>query len=163
MMCPSGPQKLSRRRNTSGDILPCSKQAFSDWSNVSTAVNFRLSKKPKSFGGGRDPVLFPVMLNSKILDKGMVPLAFDIDGKAAAEEASDPQFGGRPDVKDGPLFGTPYLEGVDGRTDYKIYNYKWFGAMRHNKQMTVAFIGGHVLSSADPVRESGWKWAYHPD
>jgi prepilin-type N-terminal cleavage/methylation domain-containing protein/prepilin-type processing-associated H-X9-DG protein len=156
MICPSEFKTLTRARDPGGNTLSCSayKAAFVDWSSISTGTNYRLHKKPRLISGSLY-IPWPAELNSRVLDKIMAPIAFDVDGEAAATQNTNA----------GPLFGTVDLNEIHGRTDpaEKVYKGKWHGALRHNKRMNVAFVGGHVLSSSDPENESGWKWAYYPD
>jgi len=150
LICPSGPQKLSRTpEKTSGKRYPCGRAAFDDWSNVSTAFNQRLNVKRAA--GDRDHKSLPVLLSSKIMKSGMVPLAFDVDGEAAVAALPGNDRGG-------PIYGTPELEGES----FTLYKSRWYPAMRHLKRMNAAFVGGHVLSSSDPENEAGWRWSYIP-
>jgi len=151
LMCPSAPGQLSRV----SEDLPCGEAAFDHWSNVSTAFNLRLLIKPVRIRGS---MYIPgqAILSRRIMDKPMVPLAFDVNGEEAAAVAKSID-----DDEYGPLYGTPLFEGK-GET-YPFYRDRWYPKMRHNNRLNVAFVGGHVLSSGDPAHGSGWKWRYLPD
>ena len=145
LLCPSGPQELSRVN----EHLPCSKAAFDRWSNISTAFNQRLNVRQRP--GAPAYVSSPIELSNKIMKMGMAPLAFDADGRAAVDALPN-------ENTDGPVYGTPSVEGEPST----FYKNRWHPAMRHLKRMNVAFVGGHVLSSSDPERETGWRWKYVP-
>ena len=39
----------------------------------------------------------------------------------------------------------------------------WFPAMRHNGRMTIGFVGGHVVSTRNPLADPSSNWEYHPE
>ena len=149
LMCPSGPQELSRTpERANGKRFPCGEDAFDDWSNISTAFNQRLNVKHRP--GAPSHISMRIELSNKIMKTGMAPLAFDVDGKAAVDTSSK--------KREGSLYGTPEVDDKDP----KFYQGHWYPATPHLKRMNVAFIGGHVLSSSDPEHDKGWRWKYSP-
>lgn len=111
---------------------------------VSYGLNSRLFRRPDFIGDS--PVLRPVNLNDSITIRGNVPLVVEVDGEDANSMGMDP-FWIAPAVDPADAYG-------DGRY--------WFPSRRHQGKVNVAFIGGHVLSSDDPLSESSWDWAYSP-
>jgi len=144
LMCPSAPGRLERRSG-----IPCSAGAIAPQANVSTGFNKRLEERTENVtvGGVEMQVRKPVHLSSKILQHPDVPLVFDVDGKAAASVDLIPYYSAPPILTDKII--DMYESGTF-----------WFPALRHNKHINVGFIGGHVLSSRDPVSQPFWRWGY---
>jgi len=140
LLCPSSEGRLQR---ISG--VPCSDGAIGPQENVSTGFNKRLERRTDLVNGWT--VQRPVYLTSKILHQPDVPLVFDVDGSAAVAA-------GQP-----PYYAAPAITN-DKSVDLFESGDFWFPALRHNKQLNVAFVGGHVLSSVDPVSEPYWRWEY---
>ena len=112
--------------------------------NVSYAMNRRLFRAPALKNGV--PWEAPVLLTERVLNHPFRPLLFDVDAEAAMKEH------GQTTVHYMPFFCTP---------DFFERNY-WFPAMRHRGKMIVSFVGGHVLSTKDPLAESQWDWELFP-
>ncbi len=86
-------------------------------------------------------------LTSNVLQQGMTPLAWDVDGREAfVDKGVLPQFSG-PSLDSRGMYGAELV---------------WFPGKRHNGQMNIAFIGGQVVSTNDPLAESTWQWDYQP-
>ncbi|MCP4593992.1 MAG: type II secretion system protein [bacterium] len=140
MTCPSAPTGLARYGR---DIVPWT-PAVAPREKVSFAMNRRLLLAPALKNGV--PFEAPVLLTERIFNHPRAPLFFDVDAEAAMKGVSDPT------AKFMPFFCTP---------DYFERNY-WFPAMRHRGKMIVSFVGGHVLSTSDPLSEGQWCWDYFP-
>jgi len=139
LMCPAGARTLQRRAG-----LPCQSYAVTPAENVSIGFNMRLNRASVVI---RDrPVLKEVRLGEGILRSGSVPLAFDIDGRAAVRRSVLPYYSAPP-------------AGDIGKYGDGLY---WFPATTHDGRMNACFVGGHVLSSLSPEREPGWNWRYQP-
>lgn len=134
LMCPEGSSDLRRRPK-----LPCSSGAIFPKENVSMGFNRRL------FRPGPDMAVRA--LSSKILDFPDVPLALDVDGQKARRQNRDPYYlappRSQPDGYEGGQF--------------------WFPAFRHRARLNVAFVGGHVVGTRDPLGAPGFRWEYQPD
>ncbi|MCK4343373.1 MAG: hypothetical protein KAY37_16790 [Phycisphaerae bacterium] len=59
---------------------------------------------------------------------------------------------------------TPYYAAPTAADETGMYadNHFWFRALRHGGELNVGFVGGYVLSSPEPTRETIWDWAYQP-
>lgn len=139
MICPSGPQDLQRQAG-----LRCDAYAVWPPQNVSTAFNMRLYKASVKIAGRS--VLKDVRLSSRILSHPDVPLVFDVDGQAAANRSVLPYYA-TPPAGDTGVYGSGTF---------------WFPALRHQGRLNAGFVGGYVLSSPTPDRQSGWGWTYQP-
>lgn len=140
MLCPAGPDQLTKRRG-----FPCGREAVGPVEDVTLAVNMRLYRSVVEVGDMR--LLAPVAatrVRSTILNHPYVPLVIDMDGKEASLRGLDPFYiaPGRPGTDD------PYSTGR-----------YWMPSDRHDGKTNVAFVGGHVLSSAHPETER-WNWDY---
>lgn len=140
MRCDSVRGALTLSSNT-----PCSKGALSPPANVSFTFNSRLDRAEVQIPGGPF-VPKAVLLTSAILEHGMVPLAWDVDGQAAKGNGVS------------PVFSAPAL---DSASIYSADKY-WFPSTRHNGASNFAFIDGHVEASTKPLDESGWLWGFQP-
>ncbi|MCK4658536.1 MAG: prepilin-type N-terminal cleavage/methylation domain-containing protein [Phycisphaerae bacterium] len=140
IICPSAPPGLGRRGGDMTSWTP----AVDPREKVSYAMNRRLFRAPSIKNG----ILWeaPVLLTERILNHPYTPLLFDVDAEAAMEKTTSPSNCHI------PFFCTPnvFLE-----------NY-WFPAMRHRGRMIISFIGGHVVSTKDPMAEKQWDWECHP-
>lgn len=134
MICPAGPKLLYRRPHRTTFEL-----AVWPPSNVSLAFNRRLWRD------GITPGITTV--TSRILSHPNVPLLIDVDGEAA-------DAAGRL-----PYYIAPPVERDDEYRDGEF----WFPSFRHGRRLNVAFVGGHVASSAKPLEEPGWRWDYIPE
>jgi prepilin-type N-terminal cleavage/methylation domain-containing protein/prepilin-type processing-associated H-X9-DG protein len=119
--------------------------------NIGYALNRRLLFAPRQAGPVQTAQF--VTLSERELDRPYVPLFFDVDAAAAVKRwgAAGPFFSAPPGTKPSIYDGTPGAP--------QPY---WFGALRHGKRLTISFLGGHVLTSAAPLKEPGWDWDYHP-
>jgi prepilin-type N-terminal cleavage/methylation domain-containing protein/prepilin-type processing-associated H-X9-DG protein len=144
VMCPAGKAQLVKRAG-----YPCSSAALQPEENVSLAVNMRLYRAAASFRGR--PVLAPAAatsVSSRILQNPYVPLMLEVDGPAAVAARHE------------PFYIAPPLDDGD-RGPYSSGRY-WAPSTRHAGDMNVVFVGGHVLSSQHPQRET-WDWSYQPE
>jgi len=138
--CPSAPPGLVGYGEQVAPWTP----AVGPRENVSYAMNRRLFLAPALKEGV--PFEVPVLLTEHVLNYPYIPLLFDVDAEAAMREF------GQLTIHHMPFFCTP---------DPFLENY-WFPAMRHRGKMIVSFVGGHVLSTKDPLAESQWIWDYFP-
>ena len=122
----------------------CKAQAVTPLENVSYGFNGRLDREAVWFHGRIR--MAPAYLDSGVLESGRIPIAFDIDGRTAVERDKLPYFSAPPGAIEDAYHSGEY----------------WFPSTRHAGRMNVAFTGGHVLSSADPLREAEWAWQYQP-
>ncbi len=143
MLCPAGAPQLQRRKG-----FPCGSQAVGPPDDVSLAVNMRLYRRVIDFKGQR--ILAPsagTKVRSSVLDHPYVPLILDVDGAEAAARGLEPFY-----------TAPPLVESQDPYADGRF----WMPSRRHGGKTNVAFVGGHVLSSAQPDRER-WDWQYQAD
>jgi len=134
LMCPEGQGPLRRRPS-----VPCSDGAIFPHENVSMGFNRRLHRP--------GPDLSVRSLTSRVLDYPDVPLALDVDGRQAKSLGREPYYTAPP----------------IGRNDgYNSGNF-WFPSYRHRERLNVALVGGHVLSTRDPLGQSDFRWSYQPD
>jgi hypothetical protein len=140
LICPAGPQRLERQ---SGQ--PC-QSAVNPQENVSVAFNMRLAAASVSLQSTGWWVFRDVRLTPRILEHPDVPLAFDVDGVQAVDRRKLP-FYSAPAVEQQGLYANDQF---------------WFPSLRHGRKVNACFVGGYVLSSSDPVNESGWDWRYQP-
>lgn len=138
LICPSGAEKLARIPDR-----PCNDGAITPPGNVSCAFNRRLFEQTIEFHGRLG--LEEAVLDARVLEHPEVPLVFDGDGETAEKRALR------------PYFSAPAIEGYED--SYASGRY-WFPATRHLSKLNVMFVGGHALSSADPLHETGWDWKY---
>jgi prepilin-type processing-associated H-X9-DG protein len=113
--------------------------------NVSFGFNSRLFRIETVDGRGR-PRTVEVTLTPDILSRGLVPLAWDIDGAAAARTGSVPHFSAPSLNSRGPYAG----------------NRLWWPGLRHGGQGQFALIDGSVHSTSSPLSRPGWQWGYQP-
>jgi len=143
LICPAGEQELEKVPN-----LPLRSMAVVPLANVSKGFNMRLDQASVPQPGGGGPQLAQVRLSKRITAYPMVPLVFDVDGVAALAI----------DAGSLPYYSAPRTNSWD---NYASGSY-WFPSLRHGGRCNAAFVGGHVLSSLQPVREPGWEWKYQP-
>jgi prepilin-type N-terminal cleavage/methylation domain-containing protein/prepilin-type processing-associated H-X9-DG protein len=141
MICPAGPAFLQRfpeqgQSHDPGFVGP--------HANVSIAVNMRLYRCAQVIWGAG--YLVPATVTGRILDHPNVPILLDVDGAKAKSRKQLPYYIAPP---------------VNPRDPYGSGRY-WFPAFRHQGSINVAFVGGHVLSSRQPLNERGWDWSYQP-
>lgn len=141
MRCPSLRVPIVLRNN-----LSCSSGAVGPPQSVSFGFNARLNRAERIDPHGR-PVAQLVRLRPNILQESSVPLLIDVDGDRAFEN-------GVPAIYTGPS--------LDSRGPYAGDRY-WFPGKRHNGRANAAFMDGHVEASAEPAKESGWRWDYQPN
>lgn len=135
----SGPVTLKQNApcTAAGSIGPAS--------NVSYGFNARLNRAETQ--GPFGVQASTVFLTSDIMQQPDVPLLWDVDGALAQSKGvQTPQFSA-------PALNSLFLY---------VNNKHWFPGMRHNGALNVAFVGGHVLSSREPLEEAGWRWEYAP-
>jgi len=114
---------------------------------VSFGFNIRLHRPEIQYGDLDAPSPEPARLNSRVLRQSMTPLVWDVDGHEAFKQKGVlPQFTG------------PSLSSRGHYANEMV----WFPGMRHNGNVNVAFIGGQVVSSSNPLGERGWRWDYQP-
>jgi len=123
---------------------PCGGGAVSPRENVSYGFNKRLQIGEHELPNGA-VVPREIILRTSILEDPNVPLAWDVDGAAADAKGVE------------PVFSQPSLHS----SIFPNETY-WFPARRHNGGLNVAFVGGHVLSTRQPLEEDGWRWAFSP-
>lgn len=144
MRCAAVKGELTLRKN-----VPCSEGGVGPWQNVSFGFNVRLHVSDTQAAAGRPA---GVQLTSAILQgadgaaPSAIPLAWDVDGAAAASRGSAPVFSG-------PSLGSTLLYANDAY---------WYPGLRHNGALNVAFIDGHIAASRAPLREAGWAWGFDP-
>jgi prepilin-type N-terminal cleavage/methylation domain-containing protein/prepilin-type processing-associated H-X9-DG protein len=140
IMCPAGPARLERRQG-----FPCGPRAVVPPENVTLAANMRLYRATIEFAG--NVVLAPVAatrVRADVLNQPSVPLVLDVDGLQAVRNGVEPFY-----------IAPPLRNTLD---PYTAGGY-WLPGARHRGKINVAFVGGHVLSSARPEDEN-WNWAY---
>lgn len=140
MRCTEVRGDLVVQRNT-----PCAAGPFNTPQTVSFGFNSRFNRAEVSDSSGR-PRALPVTLTSDILTHGDAPLLWDVDGALAFEKGV------------APIYSAPSL---DSRGPY-ANDRLWFPGHRHNGRTNVGFVGGHVLTSTEPLNEPGWQWGYQP-
>ena len=140
MRCTEVHGEVVVRRNT-----PCAAGPFNTPQTVSFGFNSRFDRAEIVDRNGR-PRAVRVTLTSDILMHGNAPLLWDVDGEAAFEKGVQ------------PIYSAPSL---DSRGPY-ANDRLWFPGHRHNGRINVGFVGGHVLTSNDPLGESGWEWGFQP-
>ncbi len=144
MVCPSGPARALTRRAG----IPCSEGAVGPAAGISVGFNMRLHRRSTDIDGVQ--YLRTARLSPKILAFPDVPLVFDVGGEAADLAGHTPYYSA-PAVMDDKVADA-----------YESGNH-WFPALRHRNKMNVAFVGGHVLSSANVTAEPLWRWSYQPE
>jgi prepilin-type processing-associated H-X9-DG protein len=144
MMCPAGPSTLERVANR-----PCDQGAVGPKRNISTGLNMRLRFRTRIVN--ERAVSAQVLLTDKILQYPDVPLLLDVDGELAEQKKQDLVYYTAPPPSRGNV------------KDIFVSGDNWFPALRHRDRVNVAFIGGHVLSSADPLAEPWWRWDFSPE
>lgn len=139
-MCPAGAAQLTKQRG-----FPCGRSALGPVEDVSLAMNMRLYRGVVKFGS--KTVLAPTLVTrvrAEVLSHPYVPLVFDVNGDAAVSAGLDPF----------------YVAPASGNSnDPYRGNRFWFPSKRHAGKTNTAFVGGHVLSSLNPEKES-WNWGY---
>ena len=140
LMCPAGPRVLRRVAGAK-----CSDNAVGPASNVSTGFNLRLHQSPEMVVN--DPANSSLLLTSRILEQPRVPLVFDVDGAAAARHGVV------------PFYSAPQLFDLTAYPGDRF----WFPALRHGGKLNAAFVGGYVLASRQPNRDSAWDWRHQPN
>lgn len=140
MRCPEVRSPLVLRKD-----FPCSGGAVGPKASVSFAFNIRLHRVERFDRNGKARAV-KVRLRETAVDQAFVPLMFDGDGALAERKKVTAVYSG------------PSLDSVSvfARDRY------WFPAMRHNGSANFAFLDGHVDSSATPLEEPRWDWAYEP-
>lgn len=139
LACPSVPGTLRKRKD-----LPCSGSAVVPLEAVSMGFNMRLDQVSTVVNGW--PRLQRTRLSTRILERFDVPLAFGVDGAEAVRKGVLPYYSAPP-AGDSGLYST-------GRF--------WFPSLRHEGKLNVAYIGGHVLRTADPANSAPSNWKYQP-
>lgn len=143
MLCPAGATQLTKR-----DGAPCGSAAIGPVDDVSIGLNMRFRRATMDFKG--KSVLSPVastFVHAGVLNHPYVPIALDVSGLEAQTRTLE------------PFYVAPPLEGVDD--SYSDARH-WFPSSRHGGRVNAAFVGGHVLSSANPAAER-WDWSYQAE
>src|SRR5262249_34449945 len=99
--------------------------------------------------GSQGPFFYSVYLSDRILQYPDVPLLLDVDGEIAEARNILAYYSAPPAAR-------------RIQTDVYDSGQYWFPALRHRGRVNVAFVGGHGLSSADPLDEPWWRWDYTP-
>lgn len=139
MRCSEVKGEITVRRDTA-----CGSGAITPPQHVSFGFNLRLHRLEVEDALGR-PRAVEARLTERILEHGMVPLAWDVDGAEAFRKDAQ------------PVFSAPSL-------DSRIFpgDRYWYPGLRHNGAANFVFVDGHVKSSARPLGEPGWDWAFQP-
>jgi len=143
LLCPAGPRQLIKRRG-----FPCGREAVRPWENVTLAMNMRLYRGAAPFQG--QFVLAAeaaTQVRPDVLSHPYVPLVMDVDGGRAVTRGMAPFYTAPP---------------VSGRNDPYSDGRYWVPGLRHGGRANVGFVGGHVLASAAPERET-WDWGYQAE
>lgn len=122
----------------------CRSGAVGPRRSVSYAANLRLDR-PEARVSDQWTVR-QTWVSDRILQTALVPLFFDGDGREAESRSMTPHYAAPPVNPD-----APYGDG-----------HAWFPGMRHLDSMHVAFSGGEVLRSTDPLSHVTWRWDYRP-
>jgi prepilin-type processing-associated H-X9-DG protein len=138
ILCPSGPKVLSRVQGA-----PAHEGGITPQQNISYAMNRRLHEAPR---GGR---LLAVKIQERVLDYPNVPVLFDADGITSKKLRG----------VDDSLFAAPPQE--EERSPYSTGLY-WHVGLRHRGKLNIGFVGGHVISTAQPLDDPTHDWDYHP-
>jgi Tfp pilus assembly protein PilE len=143
MVCPAGATQLDRKSG-----VPCDSGAVGPASNITIGFNMRLHTmtrfiEDKAFGA-------KAVLTDKMLTMADVPLLFDVDGQLADDRGALPYYSAPP---------IPRM----AKRDIYFGGHFWFPAMRHRMRMNIGYIGGHVVSTANPLGEPWTRWDYQPD
>ncbi len=85
-------------------------------------------------------------LSDNLLNKQLIPLIWDIDGKIPEDRLITPHYSAPPGEP-----GTPYSSGNE-----------WFPNADRHGRLQVAFTSGEVLTSDDPLNEPTWGWLVNP-
>jgi prepilin-type N-terminal cleavage/methylation domain-containing protein/prepilin-type processing-associated H-X9-DG protein len=144
MMCPAGAPRLIKRAG-----YPCGSGAIEPAGDVTLAANMRLYRAETEFMG--QVVLAPAAathVTNRIIHRPYAPLLMEVDAPAAVARGI------------APFYLAPPLD-EDATTPYDTGNY-WLPARRHAGRMNVVFVGGHVLSTRRPQRET-WDWSYQAE
>lgn len=147
IICPAGPNGLARYHGQAASSLTQGGVAPKD--KVSYAMNRRLIWAPATVSDPPIPVDCFVTIGKRILDHPHVPLMFDVAANAAVKVHKEPFFSAPPSRRQEP----------------SVYdnNRYWFPSMRHKGRVSVGFVGGHVISTHDPLADPSWDWEYHPE
>ncbi|MCC7292060.1 MAG: type II secretion system protein [Phycisphaerales bacterium] len=143
MACPAATAALTRldRQLDLGDALQ-------PLENVSVALNMRFYRAVITVNGNQKlSMVSNSFLSSRALEHPFAPLVIEVDG-AAAKRASGYPFYVAPPI---PGRDDPYSDGK-----------YWSPSRRHAGKTLVGFVGGHVLKSEAPQRES-WDWSYQAE
>ena len=143
MVCPAGPTQLFRKSG-----VPCDSGGVGPAKNITFGFNMRLHTltrfiEDKAFGS-------KAVLTDKLLTMADVPLLLDVDGDAADTRSAM------------PYYTAPPISRAAKRDIYASSHF-WFPALRHRSRMNIGYIGGHVLSTANPLSEPWTRWEYQPD
>ncbi len=138
MRCPEVREPMTLRNN-----LACSNGAVGPGPSVSYAFNARLHRAEIIDSRGR-PRVVGVNLRSDILSHGNVPLLMDVDGLSAQDQGVN------------PLYIAPSLDSQGPYADDRV----WMPGLRHGGKANIAFVDGHVESSAEPASEPDFDWSY---
>lgn len=140
MRCPSVRMLMTLRNNMS-----CSDGAVGPSESISFGFNSRLDRAEIIDSRGT-PRAVKVRMKQDIMAHSSVPLLMDVDGVTAKAMGVS------------PLYVAPSMDSLGPYANDRV----WFPGLRHNGKVNVAFIDGHVESSASPSAEAGWDWRYQP-
>lgn len=144
----SGSDDPMRCAEVSGELrmrkgIPCAAGALTPAEHVSYAFNFRLQRADPPGERTRQ-----VLLDSRVLQAGRVPLVMDVDAVLAARQS----------VNNNPSFMAPPLESGGPYGSGKL----WWPGLRHAGAMNIGFVDGSVASTKEPLSEQGVRWNYRP-
>jgi prepilin-type processing-associated H-X9-DG protein len=116
--------------------------------HVSLAMNARLYRGVTTNEAGVQVLADKenTTITSRVIDRPYVPLIFDVDASQAASQGVTPFYSAPPVADDDPYASGKY----------------WNPSDRHRGRTNVAFVGGHVLASQNPGKES-WDWKYQAE
>lgn len=139
MACPEVAGEIQLR---SGET--CRNGAVTPAPSVSYALNLRLDRAEVKNGDVWMTRQAP--LNENILNRTLIPLIWDIDGRVADQRLITPHFSAPPGEA-----AAPYGSGD-----------VWFPNLARHRTLQVAFTSGEVLTTKDPLKESSWAWTFNP-
>ena len=134
-----------------GDVVyrrstPCRDGAVGPVQNVSYGFNSRLFRAETVDAAGR-PRTQEVQLTSTWVNRHPnVPLAWDVDGEAAADSGASLS-----------IFSAPSLDSQGPYADDRL----WWPGNRHAGKANYALIDGSVHGTSKPL-QTGWNWSAQP-
>ncbi len=122
----------------------CRNGAVTPPKSIPFSLNLRLDRAELKIGNLWTTRQTP--LSESLLNRQLIPLIWDSDGRIADNRRITPHFSAPPgDPK------APYGSGD-----------VWFPALSRHGMLQVGFVSGEVLSSKNPLSESSWGWTFNP-